>query len=353
MTSALPSSWKALTITVGLSTFLGSFVAAFSYENHNVAFPVSALCSIAVLWITARRARETFAVDARGAFTLAVGASAVTVFLVMGVHVFHVRPAWVESTFNWRDHNEPPAWLVLPSLVSMVGLPLAIAFTESLVFELHRPLRRVIGVLLPWLAVAVGVLSVMGVARAKSHAAPRSPIDGLPVVASFQAPSAAGAIERHPLGALTLTVACVQGYDVDCHVLLQSDPTLPLPADWPLNVSRLRYPRRQESSVRSDATLQVLRDQRHDLWIIQTPMLHGRPHPIAAFSRRRSGGPSPRCWVSCWQRGSCDVRATWTRCRRGRSRMRRWAPTGRCCSLMGARTRRWATRPLGRWWSLR
>ena len=47
-------------------------------------------------------------------------------------------------------------------------------------------------------------------------------------------------------------------------------------------VTSVRLPFR-DPTVRNGTHLQVLRDQRHDLWIIQTPALHDRPHPIAAF----------------------------------------------------------------------
>lgn len=284
MTTALRSSWKVLPIAVGLSALLGGFVAAFTYGNHGVAFPVSAVCSLAVLWVTAHRVRRAFPVDSRHAFTLAVGASGVTVFIATWVHVIHVRPAWVESTFSWRDRGEPPAWLVAPATVSMIALPLPIAVTESLATSLYRPLRRSVRVLLPVLAVALGVLSVVGVVRSASRSTPRSPVEGLPVVATLHAPRVVG-VERHMIGPNTLTVACAERYSLQCHVLLQPGIEEALPPGWPTDFRQLPYGAHQESSVSKGATLEVLRDQRHDLWIVLWTVQRPFPnrHPVAAF----------------------------------------------------------------------
>lgn len=277
----LKSSWKVLPLALLLGSLLGSVVVTFARDRCGLALPLSALCSLAVLWTTARRVRVTFPSDPRRALVLALGASSVTVFLAVWLHVVHVRQPWVESTFSPRDRREPSAWLLLPATASMLCLPLAIAVVEGVVTSLLRPIRPVVRALVPLLAVAVTALSFAGLARAWTRPAPRSPVAGLPVVATFTAPEAAGVTEHHPVGGLTMTVACVQSYGVRCHVLLRRDEAS-LPRDWPVDVRRRPFDLREESYARPGASLRVLRDERHDLWVVQSPSNY-RHDNIAAF----------------------------------------------------------------------
>ncbi|MDO9017594.1 MAG: hypothetical protein Q8S73_45090 [Deltaproteobacteria bacterium] len=281
-------SWKELSLVAFGAAVAGSIAAAFLNPWAGVAIPVSALCSFAVLWSTTTRVRSELATDPRRALASALGASAAVLFVGTWIVVFHLSPRWVESTYLSRDHSEPPAALMLPSIVSMLGLPLLIALIEAAAFRLHRPLRVAVRGLVAPLAVAVAALAVAGLARGACRPTPRSPVDLMPIVATLRTPAAAGVTERHPLGPLTLSVTCVQSYSVRCHVMLQRDPVASLPVGWPFGEREIRIGTREESTAAADATLRVRHDTRHDLWIVEAGLQADRPlafhaHPIAAF----------------------------------------------------------------------
>jgi hypothetical protein len=287
----LDPSWQTLPATAFCAALVGGIVAAFMYGSAGVAVPVSAVCSLAVLWSTTTRVRSALAVDHRRAFALALGASATLFFLCAWIVPIHLRPAWVESTYLPRDHREPPAWPMIPATLSMLGLPLLVALTEFGAARLHRPLRVAVRALVAPLAVAVTALAVVGLSRCATLPAPRSPVGRIPIVATLRAPSAEGVTERHPLGTLTLAVTCVRSYTVRCHVLLLRDPSAALPAGWPAAHLLPHGGTHEESGAAPGAPLQVRHDARRDLWVVEVLLPPDRPpafrtHPIAAFRGR-------------------------------------------------------------------
>lgn len=283
------SSWQEMLVTLVLTAVVGTCVVMPLSERLGLDLPMSAACSAAALWSASRRARFFLAINPRRAFALALGASAVASFNAIWCWSWHLDPAWVDSAHVLDGLNEgPPEWSMPALLYSFTALPLLIALTEHLATRLHRPLRVAVRALLLPAAVVLAALALAGFARRASHPAPASPIDRFPVVATFRAPELGAPVERHSLGAVTVSLACRAAPPRRCSVLLHRGPSEGLIASWQRN------PFQGPGDMDPGVPVQVRHDARRDLWVIEAlkPLhadprrRHPRPEYVAAFRGR-------------------------------------------------------------------
>lgn len=276
-------------VTLVLAAVVGSCVAMPLSDRLGLHIPMSAACSAAALWSTSRRARIFFAINPRRAFALALGASAVASFNAIWCWSWHLDPAWVDSAQVLDGLDEgPPEWSLPALLYSFTALPLLIALTEHLATRFHRPLRVAVRALLLPAAVVLAALALAGFVRRASHAAPASPIDRFPVVATFRAPGPGAPAERHSLGAVTLSIGCRVASPQQCGVLLHRGPSDGQITRWQRN------PFQGPGDMAPGVPVQVRHDTRRDLWVVEAlkPLQadprrrHPRAEYVAAFRGR-------------------------------------------------------------------
>lgn len=280
MATTLAPSWRVLLPTTAVAAMVGGIVASAVRDRFGVALPLSAVCSLAVLWTTAWRTQAVLPANPDRAFAVALGASGASVFVTAWLWILHGAPIWVEALGDLVECGGP---IPLGPVAAVAALPWGIALAETFASELPRLHPYLARVVVAALAIAIAALSVVGLRRSVSHPTPGDHFARLPIVATLRAPSAAGLVETHPVGPMTLTVGCPPSEEsVRCYVFLRRGSQGTLPANWPLR-REMQSDVRNLTSVERGATLQVLRHARRDLWIVQTPELHGSPRAIAAF----------------------------------------------------------------------
>lgn len=281
--SSQPSpSWIVLpAVTVGALT-LGC-MALLALGADQVGFPLSAVCSLAVVVAAHRRARSTLRSDADAAFGMAAAAAGMAPFLVAGIYTGHVRPLWVESL---PDVHARKLWIEGIPMLASAGVLATVLFAESLAAAVDRPRhRRALRGALRALSALVAVVALWGLGRGLVRPVLDPLPHGLPVVAALPAPNYLDPIQDHPLGPVVLTAACPAMHPDahPCWVVMRRRESDPYPRGWSVD-GRLpgEATQMRESSFSSDAALEVLRDARHDLWIVRE-LREGRRRPFAAF----------------------------------------------------------------------
>ncbi len=281
--AAMPSSsWIVLpAIAVG-AVVLGS-IALLAGHVDQVGFPLSAVCSLAVIAAAHRRARSVLRSEPDAAFGMAMAAAGIAPLLIAGIHTGHVRPLWVEST---RDLHAYKQTLHTLWLLPVLGVPCCVWLAEALANN-SPEIRSALRPLIRALSIVVAAAAFWGLARGVVRPVLDPLPHGLPVVATLHAPNYLDPIQDHHVGPVVLTAACpaMRPDAQRCFVVLRRRESDPFPPDWS-NGERL--PSRAHGRLTwfsSEATVEVLRDERHDLWIAQEH-LAGHRRPFAAFRGR-------------------------------------------------------------------
>lgn len=248
----------------------GVALGAFIIWLLDVAFPVSAFCSLVALWMATGDARSTMWHTPQRAFANALGVAGTSVFVAASIWVFHVDRLWVDSGTAGVECGGP---LPLGAIAAVSALLLGPMLAERFARAYERPLRFALRPLLVLLAIVVVRLAVLGLVRGASLPTTQHPFEHLPVVGEYRvtdegAQSVAGA---------SLSFQCVA---------MDRGESARNCSAWMHPVSGV--PRRATSddsfpTVVLGSSVRVLRDRRRDLWIVRAPMLHGPPQPIAAF----------------------------------------------------------------------
>ncbi|MDB4931146.1 MAG: hypothetical protein JWM10_3630 [Myxococcaceae bacterium] len=269
---SLGSSWWVLSAITLAAAVLGVCLADTVAVAVGVALPASALCSLAALWASARRAKAALRLDPGAAFVHALVTSSIAIFVAFGIVLVHAYPTWVHRARYDEDRLVFGEIFVVPLLL-MVVLPLAVGVAEALIARSQHRLRAVVRVSVGPLAALVTALAVVGGVRHLARPEPTRSFDRFPVVATVDHAGSEESTTDHPVGDLTLTVACVS---YQCPVILRRSSQGAPPVAWSPRPGQ--YP-----SVRPGDPLRVRRDARHDLWIVQSPRDARYSRPIAAF----------------------------------------------------------------------
>ncbi len=257
--------WLSVLLAVVLGLLVGLTVGAMFDQAADVAFPTSAACSIAALWMAAVQARMVLRCDPLRAFDAAMGAAGASPFVAVGVWIVHGEPRWVDSA-----QGEICGGVVPPGpAFALAVLVFGVLFAERFARILRVAVRPLLGVLV----VVVTVLSVLGLVRGARLPTTQHPLDGLPVLGEFRVAEGA----NHPVGDVFLSFQCAAiergATESGCSVWLRPTPERREAASPATSLRR----------VALGSTVQVLRDRRHDLWIVRTPALHFPPEHVAAF----------------------------------------------------------------------
>jgi len=282
--AAMPSSsWIVLPAVAVGAVVLGS-IALLAGGVDQVGFPLSAVCSLAVIAAAHRRARSVLRSEPDAAFGMAMAEAGIAPLLVAGIYTGHDSPLWVESSRDLHAYKQAlqTLWL-LPAL----GVPCCVWLVEALATN-SLSLRSSLRPLLRTLSIVVAAAALWGLARGVVRPVLDPLPHGLPVVATLPAPNYLDPIQDHLVGPVVLTAACpaMRPEAQPCYVVLRRRESDPFPRDWS-NGERLpaETGRHRLSAFSSEATLELLRDERHDLWITREH-LAGHRRPFAAFRGR-------------------------------------------------------------------
>jgi len=265
MASKANPLWLSVLLAVLVGLPLGGIATVLCDRALGAAFPLSAACSLAVLWMALRQTRSTLPQDPRRALEVALGVAGAAPFIAFGVWLAHGEPRWVDASGGSICGPIVPPGPTFALILLVCGVMLA-AQCASFLRVAVRPLLGV-------LVVAVTALSVLGLVRGARFPTTENPLETLPVVGTFRVAEGAS----HPVAGAFLSFPCAAvepgTTERDCTVWLR--PTSAPSADASI-ATRLH-------KVVEGSTVQVLRDRRHDLWIVRKPVLHHAPEYVAAF----------------------------------------------------------------------
>lgn len=282
--AAMPSSsWIVLPAVAVAAVVAGSGLLLAGGVDQ-VGFPLSAVCSLAVIAAAHRRARSVLRADPDGAFGMAAAAAGMAPLLVAGIYTGHVHPLWVES-FHRVEGGGATTWASVAVSLCAACVP-GVLFAELFASASDGRLRSHLPRLLRALSALVAASALWGLARDVVRPALDPIPHGLRRVARLHAPNYLDPVQDHRVGPVVLTAACpaMRPDEQRCYVVLRRREGDPFPAGWSpggrLPDDRGRF---GLASFSSEARIELLRDERHDLWIVQERRAGHPRRPFAAF----------------------------------------------------------------------
>lgn len=285
--AAMPSSsWIVLPAVAVTAVVVGSGVLLAGGVDQ-VGFPLSAVCSLAVIVAAHRRARSVLRAEPDAAFGMAMAAAGMAPLLVAGIYTGHVHPLWVES-FHRIENGGATTWASVAVALCAACVP-GVLLAEAYAAASDSQLRARLAGVLRALSLLVAAAALWGLARDVVRPVLDPIPHGLRPVARLHAPNYLDPVQDHHVGPVVLTAACpaMRPDEQRCYVVLRRRESDPFPADWS-DGGRLPAVdgRHRLSSFSSLATLELLRDERHDLWIVHERHAGHPCRPFAAFRGR-------------------------------------------------------------------